>query len=141
MYGTYASSISYLNVTGSVSLRLSTMARSLLGLLPRSSKLSLTLDPPTSGYPPRSAIGRTLHAVRSFLFFLFRITGMGILRIFPHLRIFFSVFPIICSFELSRNAEKRCLQNNPNRASERNAEKWLTKNIPNRASAPRTSEL
>ena len=35
---------------------------------------------------------------------------------------------------------KKCLQNNPNGASERNAEKWLTKNIPNRASAPLTSE-
>ena len=52
---------------------------------------------------------------------------------------FFSVLPIFrisadfCSFELSdsnereRNAEKKCLQNNPNRASERNAEKLLTK--------------
>ena len=40
-----------------------------------------------------------------------------------------------------REMRKKCLQNNPNRASERNAEKLLTKNIPNRASALWTSEL
>ena len=48
------------------------------------------------------------------------------------------------SNQRERNAEKKCLENNLNRASERNAEKLHTKNIPNtsdRASAPRTSEL
>ena len=70
--------------------------------------------------------------------------GMGILRIFPHLRIFFfsaSNLPHFCGFlqfrALIREREKcgkKCLQNNPNRASERNAEKLLTKIIPNRAS-------
>ena len=62
------------------------------------------------------------------------LTGMGILRIFPHLRIFFKVLPIFCisadftvssflhSNQRERNAGKKCLQNNPNRASERNAE-------------------
>ena len=44
------------------------------------------------------------------------------------------------SNQRERNAGKKCLQNNPNRASERNAEEVLTKNIPNRASALRTSE-
>ena len=43
------------------------------------------------------------------------------------------------SNQRERNAEKKCLQNNLNRASERNAETFLT--IPNRASSPRTSEL
>ena len=68
----------------------------------------------------------------------FDITGMGIL---PHLRIFFSVLPIfrisaVSSFnQREREMRKKCLQNNPNRASEINAEKLLTKNIPNRASA------
>ena len=32
--------------------------------------------------------------------------------------------------ERERNAGKKCLQNNPNRASERNAEKLLTKKYP-----------
>ena len=38
--------------------------------------------------------------------------------------------------EREREMRKKCLQNNPNRASEseRNAEKLLTKNVPNRAS-------
>ena len=39
-----------------------------------------------------------------------------------------------------REMRKKCLQNNPNRASERNEEKLFTKNIPNRASALQTSE-
>ena len=73
------------------------------------------------------------------------ISGMGILRIFPHLRFFFQCFQSSAFLRISavpsfnqREREKcgkKCLQNNPNRASERNAEKLLTKNIPNRASA------
>ena len=60
-----------------------------------------------------------------------------------------SNLPHFCGFphfpnsnQRERNAEKKYLQNNPNRASERNAEKLLTKNIPYsyRASAPWTSE-
>ena len=87
----------------------------------------------------------------------YRYTGMGILRTFPHLRIFLPALPILRisadfrSFEISALSAllserekwgKKCLQSNPNRASEseRNAEKLLTKNIPNRASALRTSE-
>ena len=65
-------------------------------------------------------------------------SGMGILRIFPHLRIFFQCFQssaflglsAVSSFnqrEREREMRKKCLQNNPNRASERNAEKMLTK--------------
>ena len=47
----------------------------------------------------------------------------------------------LLSNQRERNVGKKCLQNNPNKASDRNAEKLLTKNIPNRASAMRTSEL
>ena len=51
----------------------------------------------------------------------------------------FSQFWAFCTLIREREMRKKCLQNNPNRASERNAEKLLT--IPNRASSSQTSEL
>ena len=75
--------------------------------------------------------------------FLLHFQGWGFFQCFQSsafLRIS-AVWSFPHSNQRERNAEKKCLQNNPNRASERNAEKLLTKNIPNRASALRTSKV
>ena len=80
---------------------------------------------------------------------------MGILRIFPHLQIFFPVLPIFRisadfhSFELSalstllsereRNTEKNAYKITLTEP-QREMRKIAHKNIPNRASAPQTSK-